>query len=123
VLAEAPVNVPDTPAGLGAAVVAAGVALGVVVVVVVLVVFLVVVVVLVVAFLVAAGVGVAAGVEVVPVDPLASDVVPPESEVPVLSDKPLVDPNCGGVIDKTAPRPPTVPPAIKKKRFVIIIFS
>ena len=32
---------------------------------------------------------------------------------------PVVVPNCGGVIDNTAPRPVIVPPAIKKKRLVI----
>jgi hypothetical protein len=31
--------------------------------------------------------------------------------------KPL-PPNCGGVTDKTAPRPPTVPPAISIARFI-----
>ena len=54
--------------------------------------------------------GVAAGVET----------VPPESEPPVPRANPVVDPNCGGVIDKTAPSPVTVPPAIKKKRLVSI---
>jgi hypothetical protein len=29
-----------------------------------------------------------------------------------------VDVSCGGVIAKTAPRPPTVPPAINKMRFM-----
>ena len=29
-----------------------------------------------------------------------------------------VDPNCGGVIESTAPRPPTVPPAINNARFM-----
>jgi hypothetical protein len=28
------------------------------------------------------------------------------------------DPNCGGVIESTAPRPPTVPPAINNARFM-----
>lgn len=35
------------------------------------------------------------------------------------STNPVVVPNCGGVIDNTAPRPVIVPPAIKKKRLVI----
>ena len=88
-------------------------------------------------FLVVAGVGVAAAaagvvvvvvvVEVVPpakeVVPPESEVVPPPSEVPVPRDKPVVDPNWGGVIASTAPRPPTVPPAIKKKRLLNIINS
>jgi len=91
--------------------------------------FLVVVVVL---FFVVAGVGVAAAVAgvvvvvvvvVVEVDPPAKEVVPPESEEPVPSAKPVVDPNCGGVIASTAPRPPTVPPAIKKKRLLNIVNS
>jgi len=30
----------------------------------------------------------------------------------------LLDPNCGGVIERTAPRPPTVPPAINNARFM-----
>jgi 4-hydroxy-tetrahydrodipicolinate synthase len=30
-----------------------------------------------------------------------------------------VDEICGGVIAKTAPRPPTVPPAIRKIRFIV----
>ena len=50
-------------------------------------------------------------------------VVPPESDVPVPKVKPLVAPNCGGVIDRTAPSPPMVPPAIKKKRLPSTIFS
>jgi hypothetical protein len=29
-----------------------------------------------------------------------------------------VDVSCGGVIARTAPRPPTVPPAINKMRFI-----
>jgi hypothetical protein len=99
------------------------------VVVFLVVVFLVVVVVL---FFVVAGVGVAAVVAgvvvvvvvvVVEVDPPANEVVPPESEEPVPSANPEVDPNCGGVIANTAPRPPTVPPAIRKKRLLNIINS
>lgn len=39
--------------------------------------------------------------------------------VVVPSANPVVVPNCGGVIDSTAPRPVIVPPAIKKKRLVI----
>ena len=57
--------------------------------------------------------GVAAGVET----------VPPERGLPDPSANPVVDPNCGGVTDKTAPSPVTVPPAIKKKRLVSIGFS
>jgi hypothetical protein len=30
-----------------------------------------------------------------------------------------VDANCGGVIARTAPRPPTVPPAINSARFIL----
>jgi len=83
---------------------------------------------------VVAGVGVAAAVAgvvvvvvvvvVVPpakeVVPPESEVVPPPSEVPLPRAKPVVDPNCGGVIASTAPSPPTVPPAIKKKRLLNI---
>jgi len=32
------------------------------------------------------------------------------------------DPNCGGVTDRTAPRPPTVPPAISNARFMPHLF-
>ena len=63
---------------------------------------------------------------VVPVEevvPPESEVVPPPSEVPMPRAKPVVDPNWGGVIASTAPRPPTVPPAIKKKRLLNIINS
>ena len=74
----------------------------------------------VVVFAVEVGVGVAAGVLVVPPD---KGVPPPESEVPPPRVSPLVEPNCGGVIESTAPRPPIVPPAIKKKRLPIIIYS
>jgi len=35
----------------------------------------------------------------------------------------LLLPNCGGVIDKTAPRPPTVPPAINNARFMPFLVS
>ena len=44
---------------------------------------------------------------------------PPEvaAEAPAIVPKPLLD-NCGGVTDKTAPRPPTVPPAINNARFI-----
>ena len=66
------------------------------------------------------GVGVAVGVLVVPPD---RGVPPPESEVPPPKVNPLVAPNCGGVIESTAPIPPIVPPAIKKKRLPIIIYS
>ena len=76
----------------------------------------------VVAFFVDAGVGVAAGVTGVVVPP-ESDVEPPPSAVPVPSANPVVDPNCGGVMERTAPRPPMVPPAIKKKRLLNIDIS
>ena len=39
------------------------------------------------------------------------------AEAPAIVAKPLLD-NCGGVTDKTAPRPPTVPPAINNARFI-----
>ena len=39
------------------------------------------------------------------------------AEAPAIVPKPLLD-NCGGVTDKTAPRPPTVPPAINNARFI-----
>ena len=76
----------------------------------------------VVAFFVDAGVGVAAGVTGVVVPP-ESDVEPPPSAVPVPSANPVVAPNCGGVIERTVPRPPMVPPAIKKKRLISIVIS
>jgi hypothetical protein len=46
---------------------------------------------------------------------------PPEAPTPSeplreLTD--VVEVNCGGVIAKTAPSPPTVPPAIRKMRFI-----
>ena len=51
---------------------------------------------------------------------------PPEvaAEAPAIVPKPLLD-NCGGVTDKTAPRPPTVPPAINNARFIpfTLVFS
>ena len=63
---------------------------------------------------------VAAGVLVVPPDVVV--VVPPPKAVPP-SESPLVEPNCGGVMERTAPSPVTVPPAIKKKRLVFILIS
>ena len=39
------------------------------------------------------------------------------------SANPVVAPNCGGVIERTVPRPPMVPPAIKKKRLISIVIS
>jgi hypothetical protein len=39
------------------------------------------------------------------------------AEAPAIVESPLF-PNCGGVTDKTAPRPPTVPPAISNTRFM-----
>ena len=115
VLAVAPVNVPLTPeaggvlAGVG---VEDGVDLGV-------------------ALGVALGVdlgvdlGVALGVAVIPVTGVLVLVVIGAGAgiggvvVLVPRTNPVVVPNCGGVIDNTAPRPVIVPPAIKKKRLVI----
>jgi len=79
-------------------------------------------------FLVATGVGVAgevAGVAVACcVVVLVKELVPAELDVAVERDAPPnfkvpVLPNCGGVIASTAPRPPTVPPAIKKNLLLI----
>ena len=39
------------------------------------------------------------------------------AEAPAIIPRLLLD-NCGGVTDKTAPRPPTVPPAINNARFI-----
>jgi hypothetical protein len=47
--------------------------------------------------------------EPVPVVPIA---VPPAMLIELVVD------NCGGVIANTAPRPPTVPPAISSARFI-----
>ena len=119
VLAVAPVNVPLTPeAGGGLAGVGVddgvdlGVALGVD---------------LGVDLGVALGVdlGVALGVAVIPVTGILVLVVIGAGAgiggvvVLVPRANPVVVPNCGGVIDNTAPRPVIVPPAIKKKRLVI----
>ena len=55
-------------------------------------------------------------------DVVDDDVVePPPSKVPP---RPLEDvvPNCGGVIDRTAPRPPMVPPAISNTLFAPISY-
>ena len=116
VLAAAPVNVPLTPPDGFGVVTGAGVFVGVLVGVLVGVfvgVFVGFLVGVAVALPVEVGVGEASGVAV----------VPPASEPPVPSANPVVDPNCGGVIERTAPRPPTVPPAIKKKRLVSIVIS
>jgi len=112
-----PVKVPDgfAFAGVGAAVVAAGA--GVVAVVVEEddeVAFLVVV---------AVGAGVlvawvAAGAGVVVVVVVEVVELPP-SNFPPVDD---VVPNCGGVIDRTAPRPPMVPPAISNTLFAPISY-
>ena len=42
----------------------------------------------------------------------------PTPREPVRELDEVVDVNCGGVIAKTAPRPPTVPPAISNARFM-----
>jgi hypothetical protein len=47
--------------------------------------------------------------EPVPVVPIAE---PPAMLIELVAD------NCGGVIANTAPRPPTVPPAISSARFI-----
>ena len=77
--------------------------------------------------LVAAGVGVLVMVVCVGVGVLVAPppigAVPPDKEVPVPRVNPVVDPNCGGVIASTAPKPPTVPPAINKKRLLSMIYS
>ena len=49
--------------------------------------------------------------------------VAPAAELEVAAEAPvnaetLLVPSCGGVTDKTAPRPPTVPPAINNARFM-----
>ena len=44
------------------------------------------------------------------------------AEAPAIVER-LLLPNCGGVIDKTAPRPPTVPPAINNARFMPFLVS
>ena len=64
-----------------------------------------------------AGVACCVGMLVKVLEPVVVE-VPVVSEVPP-SFKPLVVPNCGGVIARTAPRPPTVPPAIKKNLLLI----
>jgi hypothetical protein len=55
---------------------------------------------------------VAAGAEVV----TSAELFEVAAEAPAI-ESPL-SPNCGGVTDKTAPRPPTVPPAISNTRFM-----
>jgi hypothetical protein len=127
-LIASPVKVPETFFVAGAAVVfvAAGVgdaaadfvAAGVGSVVFVEVAFALLVatdVFVVVALLVAAGAGavVVAGAASV-VEPTGA--MPPP-RVAVLSE----DVNCGGVMARTAPRPPTVPPAINSARFISLL--
>ena len=130
-------NVPETPlAAFGAAVVATGVGVALCAVALADVVdaaefvvevaafffafFLVVVVVVVVVVVAGAGVvaGVAAGAVVA-----AALLEEPESEVPdneapesEPGARPPELPNCGGVIETTAPSPPMVPPTISAKR-------
>jgi hypothetical protein len=55
--------------------------------------------------------GVAAGFVTAP----AAVATPSEPESELLE---VVEVNCGGVIAKTAPSPPTVPPAMRKMRFM-----
>lgn len=69
------------------------------------------------------GVELGAGAAGAVVGPTASEDPLPSEVDPAPSAKAVVDPNCGGVIDRTAPRPVTVPPAIKKKRLLIIVAS
>ena len=59
---------------------------------------------------------------VVELDPVVPElvVVEPESEAPVDKVSPPDEPNCGGVIDSTAPSPATVPPEISRKRLLTI---
>jgi hypothetical protein len=82
---------------------------------------------LVVAFLVAPALFVATGFEELPVvaEVVEDDEADAEELVPVvpITEPPamlivLVADNCGGVIANTAPRPPTVPPAISSARFI-----
>ena len=64
---------------------------------------------------------VAAGAAVVTAAEL-SEVAELEPDNEVAAEAPEIasplSPNCGGVTDKTAPRPPTVPPAISNTRFM-----
>ena len=62
------------------------------------------------------GVALAAGVlfSVFVCAPVCAEV---SAEAPARVEIPL-EPNCGGVIESTAPRPPTVPPAINNARFM-----
>ena len=62
---------------------------------------------------VAAGVAACVAAAVVTVPPVVG---PPSELESELAD--VVELNCGGVIAKTAPRPPTVPPAINNARFM-----
>ena len=75
----------------------------------------------VVAFLVATAEADAVAVGEAVVTAAELDELDPDNEVaaeaPAIVESPLF-PNCGGVTDKTAPRPPTVPPAISNTRFM-----
>ena len=68
-----------------------------------------------VALVVADFVGVAACVAAAVVTVPSADGVPREPDNELAE---VVELNCGGVIAKTAPRPPTVPPAINNARFM-----
>ena len=71
-----------------------------------------------VAFFVATAAGVfAAGVFVVTAAELLFAGIEVSAEAPAKAEIPLL-PSCGGVIERTAPRPPTVPPAINNARFM-----
>lgn len=118
-----PVNVPLIPAeagvdlGVGVETGAGVVALGVGTFFFFFVVVFFVTVFALVAIGVGVGVDLVVGVEVVVVGGTTVDA---GLEVPLGITNPPDDPNCGGVIDRTAPSPPTVPPAINKKRLPII---
>lgn len=128
-----PVNEPDTEALLGVAAgaevvvlaLADGVAAAVAVEVVVFFFVVVAAGVLLLAVTAAALGAVAAGVlAVVAAELEVFDVVAGRevaAEAPDRVESPLF-PNCGGVTDKTAPRPPTVPPAISSARFMPYLF-
>jgi len=77
------------------------------------------------AFVAAVVVALCDGVAVVLVDTAGVDdgvVAIPIADEPAIA-KPLVVDNCGGVIAKTAPRPPKVPPAISNPRFISCLDS
>jgi hypothetical protein len=66
-----------------------------------------------------------AGVFVGALAEVVGEVTKPELDVPptgapLPSVKPPALPNCGGVMDTTAPKPPIAPPTIKRKRLPII---